>query len=68
MTDAKGPKGPSFQCVYCKECFVDTYDLFKHVVAHDVQWIQWKVEREERFVLVDAIQEIREERFDTYPP
>lgn len=59
------------KCIYCSQEFQESYDLFQHMNTHDVQWVQWVVQREERFVIVDTIPDIREERFiinDRTPP
>jgi|TARA_B110001452_G_scaffold267026_1_gene275467 hypothetical protein len=61
MADLAEPNRKHLQCVYCHDYFSNTYVFFEHVVSHN---IKWKVERDERFVLVDVIQELREERFD----
>ena len=53
------------KCTYCSNEFKDSYDLFQHMNNHDVQWVQWVVQRDERFVLVDSIPDLREERFIT---
>jgi hypothetical protein len=52
------------KCVYCDKDFSDTYELFEHMGSHNIQWkIRWMVEREERFMVVDTIPDLREERF-----
>lgn len=56
------------ECVYCKKTYSDTYDLFEHITTHEIRWEpkwepKWEVQREERFMVVDVIPTLREERF-----
>jgi|MDTF01.1.fsa_nt_gb hypothetical protein len=50
-------------CPYCTLDFVDSFALFEHVFAHNIEWIQSI--REERFRYHDTLN-MREERFNRF--
>lgn len=52
-----------YSCSFCEKTFQDSYNLFKHINTHTVQWNTIQEKREERFKIIVHEIKIRDERF-----